>query len=136
MIFNSLWIWEFGQRIERRVGPLLMLFALLVVGCFANYVQYAWEGPSVFGGLSGVVYGWLGFLVAGRLLYPGWLSQPPDGIVVFMVAWLAIGLTGGLSFLGMGDIANGAHFGGLLGGFVLGSLFALLARSQAVGRSR
>jgi len=131
LIFNSLWIWEFGQRIERRIGPILMLVALLLVGCFANYVQYSWEGASVFGGLSGVVYGWLGFLVAGRLLYPCWLTQPPDGLVIFMVVWLFIGLSGGLSVLGLGEIANGAHFGGLLGGFMVGSALALLARSQA-----
>lgn len=128
LVFNCLWLWEFGQRIEARVGPLNMLGLFITSSAFSNTVQYLWDGPGIFGGMSGVVYAWLGFLWAGSLVRPGWLSQPPQGIRVFMLIWLVIGMLGTLEFLGVGAIANGAHVGGLIIGFLLGGVFGLLSR--------
>jgi GlpG protein len=128
LVFNSLWIWEFGRRIESRIGSLNLLGLFFVAAIFSNSVQYLASGPSVFGGMSGVVYAFLGFIFAGNLLRPNWLEPVPAGLMIFMLIWLFIGLTGTLSFLGMGAIANGAHFGGLVVGFILGGVIGLISR--------
>ncbi len=126
LVFNCLWLWEFGQRIEHRIGAVNMLGLYLVTAVFSNGVQYLWSGPSIFGGMSGVVYSFLGFLWAASLVRPGWLQPPTPAILGFMLIWLVVGLFGTLEFLGVGAIANGAHVGGLVIGFILGGLFAAL----------
>jgi hypothetical protein len=70
----------------------------------------------LFGGLSGVVYGLLGFAwVAGRL-NPRWLGMAPaTPIMLFMVGWLVICMLGVFDVLGF-SVANAAHLGGLLSG--------------------
>ena len=128
LVFNCLWLWEFGQRIEHRIGAVNMVGLYLVTAVVSNGVQYLWSGPSIFGGMSGVVYSFLGFLWAASLVRPGWLQAPPPVILGFMLIWLIVGLLGTLEFLGVGAIANGAHIGGLAIGFVLGLLFGVLTR--------
>lgn len=131
LVFNSLWIWEFGRRIERQLGSLNLLGLFTVAAIFSNSVQYFVTGPSIFGGMSGVVYAFLGFIWAGNLLRPGWLEPLPQALLVFMIVWLVIGLTGALGVLGVGAIANGAHFGGLIIGFILGAVWGLFTRMIA-----
>ena len=68
-------------------------------------------GPN-FGGLSGVVYGLLGYGWIYRALNP---KQPPlvsNAIIGFMLIWLILGFADMLP-VGM---ANWAHLGGLLSG--------------------
>ncbi len=129
VVFNCLWLWEFGQRIEHAIGSFNLFALYLVTAAFSNSVQYFWEGPSIFGGMSGVVYAFLGFIWAGQLLRPGWIAQPPPAVLAFMLIWLAIGFLGPLEFMGVGAIANGAHLGGLMIGFMLGAVLALLQRA-------
>ncbi|EED36148.1 rhomboid family protein [Luminiphilus syltensis NOR5-1B] len=130
LAFNSLWLWEFGQRIEQRVGTVNLLGLFLLSAGVSNGIQYLVSGPSIFGGLSGVVYAFLGFLWAASLVRPGWIIPPPRPILLFMLGWLIVGFLGVLEFLGVGAIANGAHLGGLAVGFALGGLFAILSRLQ------
>ncbi|HAD47374.1 MAG TPA: rhomboid family intramembrane serine protease, partial [Idiomarina sp.] len=82
--------------------------------------QYVVSGPN-FGGLSGVVYGLLGFcwLYSFGRRTPLWL---PPGLIVFMVGWLILGYTGVLWV----NIANEAHLAGLLSGCLAGVVVRLL----------
>jgi GlpG protein len=58
------------------------------------------------------------------------MLQLPQGILGFMLAWLLIGMTGFLEIaLGVG-IANGAHFGGLVIGMLLGLVFGLASSAK------
>ena len=61
LVFNCLWIYVLGSKIELLDGHFV--FASLVIFCSicSNLTQYFFGGPSLFGGLSGVVYGMLGF---------------------------------------------------------------------------
>ena len=116
VVFNCLWLWEFGQRIEHRLGSINLLGLYVVTAMVSNYCQYWWEGPSVFGGMSGVVYAFMGLIMAAQWRRPGWISPPPMAVFAFMLIWLVIGMLGTMEFIGAGAIANGAHLGGLLGG--------------------
>merc|ERR1712023_393306 len=64
VVFNCLWLWEFGQRIEHRLGSANLLGLYVVSAMLSNYSQYWWEGPSIFGGMSGVVYAFMGLIMA------------------------------------------------------------------------
>ena len=130
IVFNSLWLWELGARAERVMGGLNMVGLFLVIAMVSNACQYLFGGPSLFGGMSGVVYGLLGFSWAGAKIHPAWAIAPPTGIMLFMVGWLVVCLLGVVEVLGFGAIANAAHVGGLLSGAVLGAVFGLAARSS------
>ena len=128
LVFNCLWIWEFGRRIESAVGSLNIVGLFLASAAFSNSVQYFMSGPSIFGGMSGVVYAFLGFIWSGNALRPRWMEPLPGAILGFMLIWLAVGMVGALELLGAGAIANGAHLGGLIIGVILGGVFALVSR--------
>jgi GlpG protein len=123
IIFNSLWLWELGALIEQRLGSLFLLLLVLGSGVGSNVAQYLYTGPSLFGGMSGVVYALLGFCWVYNGLLPQRGLGVPRGIVAFMIGWLVFCMVGATEMLGFGSIANAAHLGGLL----LGCLFALLA---------
>lgn len=132
IVFNSLWLWELGGKVERATGQLNMLGLFLVIAVVSNASQYFVGGPSLFGGMSGVVYGLLGFSWVAPLLQPAWRIRPSPAIMLFMVGWLLACLLGVVEGLGFGAIANAAHLGGLLCGVVLGGLLGLASRERVV----
>jgi GlpG protein len=71
IVFNALWIWEFGSRLELRLGSIFVLNLFLAGAVGGNLLQYWWAGPSIFGGLSGVVYAYMGCLWILWRLRPG-----------------------------------------------------------------
>ena len=129
IVFNSLWLWELGTRVERVMGSLNMAGLFCVIALVSNTCQYVFGGPGLFGGMSGVVYGLLGFSWVAPLLQPRWPIQPAPAIMLFMIGWLVICLVGLVEVLGFGAIANAAHLGGLVCGAVLGAAFGALSRS-------
>ncbi len=131
IVFNSLWLWDLGGKVEKLVGPVNMLLLFLVIALISNTTQFWFEGPSLFGGMSGVVYGLLGFSWVGSAVQPEWKIQPTPAIMIFMVGWLVACIFGVVSALGFGDIANAAHVGGLLSGAALGGAFGLLSRASS-----
>ena len=129
IVFNSLWLWELGTRVERVMGSLNMAGLFCVIALVSNTCQYVFGGPGLFGGMSGVVYGLLGFSWVAPLLQPRWPIQPAPAIMLFMIGWLVICLVGLVEVLGFGAIANAAHLGGLVCGAVLGAAFGALSRA-------
>lgn len=126
--FNSLWLWELGAKVERVVGSLNMLLLFCTIALISNTAQFVYGGPGLFGGMSGVVYGLLGFSWAGARLQPRWQFQPPRAVMIMMVGWLLFCMAGVTEVMGFGSIANAAHLGGLLAGAALGAAFGLLSR--------
>ena len=126
--FNGLWIWEFGRRVESHGGSLHLLLVVLVTALISNAGQYLWEGPSLFGGLSGVLYGLLGYLWVFNRLAPAPVLALPKGVIGFMLAWLVICMSGVVDFFFRGSIANAAHAYGLVSGMLLGAMFGMVRR--------
>ncbi len=114
LVFNIFWWWYLGGRIERSLGISWLLALLLFCGITANVIQYLFNGPN-FGGLSGVVYGLLGFCWIYSFNRPTPLYLPP-GLIIFMLLWLVIGYTDMLWI----NVANEAHLAGLLSGCFAG----------------
>ncbi|MDX1298348.1 MAG: rhomboid family intramembrane serine protease [Pseudomonas sp.] len=128
LAMNTLWYWELGRRIEVRQGPWMLLGMTLLFSLAANFAQYLHAGPSLFGGLSGVLYGLLGHCWIFQRLAPCNAYRLPPGVLVMMLAWLLICMTGIFELLQFGAIANAAHVGGLLAGCLTGLLGGALAR--------
>ncbi len=123
LVFNLLWLWVLGLRIEGLHGPMRMLTLVIFVGCTSSIAQFMVSGP-LFGGLSGIVYGLLGYIWLWQRLDPRARFDIPPGIMIFMVVWLLLGFGGVLTAMGLGAVANTAHGTGLAGGLLL----ALLGR--------
>jgi GlpG protein len=128
---NGMWYWELGRRIERRQGSINLLGLTLLFSLGSNFAQYNFGGPSLFGGLSGVLYGLLGHCWLYQWLAPNPIYRLPRGVLVMMLVWLLLCLSGLISMMGFGAIANAAHVSGLLIGCCTGLLGGLLARHRA-----
>ena len=106
---------------------LICLFSAIL----GNLMHFYFSGVSLFGGLSGVVYGLLGFCFSQELMESKNKYLLPPALYLFMLIWLCLGFTGLLDLLGFGKIANFAHLGGLIGGFTVSSIFKLYNDSKS-----
>ena len=74
----------------------------------------------MFGGMSGVIYGLLGYSWLWSRITGDPLLRLPTGLLGFMVGWLLLCMSGVVEALGFGAIANAAHAAGLAVGMALG----------------
>ncbi|UJJ31415.1 rhomboid family intramembrane serine protease [Halopseudomonas maritima] len=133
LAFNALWYWELGRRIEMRSGGLWLLGLTLLIGLVSNTAQWLWSGnSSLFGGLSGVLYGLLGYCWLYQKLAPNVFFDLPRGVIIMMLAWLVLCMTGLITLLGFGAIANAAHVSGFVTGCLIGAVAGALQRQRQV----
>ncbi len=120
IFFNLWWFKDLGGILEWRLGwkSLLALIGIIAIG--SNLAQYYTTGPA-FLGISGVVFGLLGFIWMKGKYDPDFGLQLPQVVVFMMLLWLVLGYTGVLD-RSVGKIANTAHSAGL----VMGMLCAFL----------
>ena len=114
IVFNTMWWWQLGGSIERIMGKGTLIQLFLVSAIVSNFGQFLVSGPN-FGGLSGVVYG-----VVGYVWWAGWLApkrglQLSQSIVGFLLFWLVLGFVDVLPV----NMANTAHLLGLVSGCFL-----------------
>ncbi|WP_028772000.1 rhomboid family intramembrane serine protease GlpG [Shewanella waksmanii] len=126
IIFNLLWWWYLGGKIENRIGLAPLAIILVVAGTLPNIVQYYMTGPN-FGGLSGVVYAVFGYTWIMGTRAPQCGISLPRAYVGFMLVWLVLGFT---DMFGL-SIANGAHLGGLLVGMLQGFIDSQRRRANS-----
>ena len=116
LVFNAVMLWFLGSQIEWFDGRQRLLLLFVVVSLLSNGLQYLISGPF-FGGLSGVVYGILGYCWLSQRRRPRF--QFPPALITFAVAWMVLGFTPLPEMLGLGRMANEAHLGGFLAGLAL-----------------
>jgi GlpG protein len=122
ILFNMLWLRDLGAMIEERLGTSRLLLLVVVIGVASNVAQYLQHGAN-FGGMSGVVYGLLGYVwMRGRFSPDSGLSLHPS-TVTMMLVWLAFGYTNIL------PMANTVHTVGLVTGVVWGFAAAKIQAS-------
>jgi len=127
IFFNMLWLRDLGSMIEARKSSWRLLALVLVLAGTSNVGQYLVSGPN-FGGMSGVVYGLLGYIwMQGRFNPASQLSLEPQ-TVTLMIVWFFLCLSGL-----MGPIANTAHAVGLGLGVVWGFLAAQISVAMRRG---
>jgi rhomboid protease GlpG len=123
ILFNMLWLRDLGSMIEARQSTGRLAILVFAIAAGSNLAQFYYRGAPNFGGMSGVVYGLLGYVwLRGKLDPASGLFVHPS-TVVMMLIWLVAGFTGIL-----GPIANLAHLAGLLMGAVWGYLSSLRYR--------
>ena len=128
LLFNIMLLVEFGRMIESQRGVVKFFFLFLALAVFSNLAQLflggirfnqgLYFGPaSTFGGMSGVIYGLLGYAWMKAEFQPELGISVPSSTVKFMLFWLVLCMTGIL-----GSVANICHISGLLMGLIIGLL--------------
>jgi GlpG protein len=128
LLFNMLWLYSLGNMLEIRQGSWFLGIFIAIIAAVSNLAQYFVSSPY-FGGMSGVVYGLLGY---------SWMKSKfdPDSqiylhriTVYMMIVWYFLCLTGLF-----GRMANAAHTAGLIIGVVWGYLTSI-NRNEPVKKS-
>jgi GlpG protein len=131
ILFNMVMFHYFGSRIESRYGSWWLGLLILLIAVPSNLAQglaptmsgpleHLSGGPN-FLGMSGVVYGFLGYLWMKTVYAPEEGLYVSSGTLLILLAWLLMGFTGLLNyFIPEGGIANWAHAVGLLAGMAVG----------------
>ncbi|MEI6897572.1 MAG: rhomboid family intramembrane serine protease GlpG [Psychromonas sp.] len=114
IVFNLLWWWQLAGIIEKQQGKQRLLLLFLFTAVISNLAQYFLVGPY-FGGLSGVVYGLVGYCWLFGQLNKGSAVKLENAYFVFLLAWLILGFVGLLPV----NVANYAHLLGLLAGLLI-----------------
>ena len=125
LAFNCLWIYILGEKIERIDGSLIFILLVIFAAISSNSLQFFWNGSSLFGGLSGVIYGLIGFCMITEMDSSRDIYDIPPGLYMFMVIWMILGFLGILELFGFGSVANFAHLGGLVSGII----FAMILKT-------
>jgi len=143
IIGNMIYLWVFGNHVERSMGHLPYVAFYLLCGLGGNALEIATAVDSNVPGLgaSGAIAGVLGgYLVLyptsriGTLIGVGFLYFPARIYAwAFIVFWFLLQLFSGVASIGTdasagGGVAYWAHVGGFLTGVVLVRLFAQPAR--------
>lgn len=130
IVFNMLWLWDLGRRVEQRQGPWQLLLIVVLIGAGSNIAQAAFAGPNIFGGMSGVDYGLLGYCWLWGWLRNDRVLYVPKPVMIAMIALMLLSMTGITEFMGGPSVANAAHVGGLVMGLLLGAYVMLVSRTK------
>jgi GlpG protein len=115
LLFNMLVLYDLGRLIEMAQGTKRLALLVVVIGVGSNLGQYIIGGFS-FGGMSGVLYGMVGYI---------WLRSqcdPASGLMLspmtlgVMLVWFFLCLYGIIP-----GVANGTHTVGLVMGIIWGA---------------
>jgi membrane associated rhomboid family serine protease len=142
---NMLYLYVFGNHVERSMGHAAYVAFYLLCGLGANFLEIATAVDSNLPGLgaSGAIAGVLGgYLVlyptsrVGTLIGVGFLYFPARIYAwAFIAFWFLLQLVNGFASIGAdaatgGGVAYWAHVGGFITGVILVRLFAQPARVQ------
>ena len=132
LLFNMYWLNYLGGQIEERGGRWRLALLVLTIAVASNLAQFfIGEFPDIgvrkplFGGMSGVVYGLLGYIWM-KIRFDPWMGLHISRDTVFlMIGWLLLCYTGV-----MGSVANTAHAVGLGVGITIGYLPTIFRSSS------
>lgn len=135
LVFNLLWLWYFGKQLEALQPKWLFLLLVLATSFVSNTTQYLALEYNNFGGMSGVVYGLVGYTWVIHYFMPRSHLLINSSMFTFFVVALVL-----MEVFASSLIATAAHVGGLVTGLVMGSLVVLYYRfflgKTAIGDAR
>ena len=123
LLFNMMWLWELGPRIERAQSTVKLGITIVLLALTSNTVQYLYGGGNNFGGMSGVVFGLFSYIWMWQLIDPRKGLSLPASLIWFMLISLVV-----MTVLNLGFIANEAHMGGFIAGILFGGSSAIVSR--------
>ena len=124
LVFNCLWVYVLGSKIEQIDGHITFINLVIFSSIISNLAQLFFGESALFGGLSGVIYGLLGYCMIIEIDTKQERYDLPPALYLFMLIWLILGFLGILNLFGFGNVANYAHLGGLISGII----FAMITR--------
>ncbi|MDB6032817.1 MAG: Rhomboid family protein [Verrucomicrobiales bacterium] len=126
IFFNMMWMFDLGSMVEARETSWKLLALVLVIGVLSNLGQLYFVGPN-FGGMSGVVYGLLGYIwMKGKFDPASGLYLHPQTVVMMLIWFFAC------LFNFIPAVANWAHGVGLAAGMAWGALSSLYQNRRRV----
>ena len=131
IVFNMMWLWQFGMVLEMRFRSLRFLGLVLVIAVLSDLAQGLWTHGTNFGGMSGVNYGLFGFLLLRSKLHPSPEFVMHSRTVGLMLIWLVVCYTGVI-----GPVANTAHLVGFIVGGAIGAGNALTGGGWQIAKRR
>jgi membrane associated rhomboid family serine protease len=120
ILFNMMWLWDFGRILESRFRSGRFLLLVLFTSLAANVAQ-AMVSHAGFGGMSGVNYGLFGFILIRQKFHPAGDIRLNPQTTPWLLIWLVVCFTGVV-----GPVANAAHVAGLVSGGVIGWINAMM----------
>lgn len=125
--FNLYWLWVLGGRLERAIGSLRFLGFFLVAAFVSSSFQLAVSDTTGIGA-SGVVYAIFGFMGLTRNRYPQFNEVLDERTIQIFIIWLVVCLVA--TRLKVWEVANAAHFFGLLFGVAVAGTFVVGRRPR------
>jgi GlpG protein len=122
ILFNMLWLRDLGSMIEGRQSGRVLAILVLAIAVCSNLAQFLFSGPA-FGGMSGVVYGLLGYVWMRGKFDPGSGLYVHPSTVTMMIIWFFACFTPIIP-----HVANATHAVGLVMGIAWGYLSSLRHR--------
>ena len=130
IVFNMMWLWQFGVVLETRFRSPRFLVLVLAVAVLSNLAEGFYSG-TYFGGMSGVNYGLFGFLLLRSKLHPSPEFVMSPRTIALMLIWLVVCCTGAV-----GPVANAAHVVGFLSGGAFGAANAFMSGGWGILKRR
>jgi GlpG protein len=122
LLFNMMWLYQLGGTIERLEKSWYLTALIFGLAALCNTAQYLVSGP-LFIGMSGVVYGLLGYVWLMSMYQPRGQYFISQGTITFMMIWLVVCLVGIIP-----NVANTQHVAGMVLGSAWGWIRAKTAR--------
>lgn len=115
ILFNLTYWLIFATMIEKNNGSTKVLMLFVSIALISGIVQNFFSGPAFFG-LSGVVYGVLGYVYVMSRFDRRQRYRLPGGFIYMLLVGIAVGFIGPLVDLHFG---NAAHISGLAVGILI-----------------
>ncbi|MCA9126909.1 MAG: rhomboid family intramembrane serine protease [Planctomycetales bacterium] len=121
LAMNMLGMYVFGRLIERLLGTPRYALFILLLAIVPNLVQgltpAVLGGSPFFVGISGVIYGFIGYLWMRSSINPRFPIRIPAQMLILAVGMIVLGLSGLIKDWHMADLC---HLAGLVVGGAIG----------------
>ncbi|QDP40609.1 rhomboid family intramembrane serine protease [Radiobacillus deserti] len=123
LMMNMLALYHLGTAVERMFGRFRFLFIYFASGTFGGLASFTLN-PQVAAGASGAIFGLFGAMLFFGLIYKRLFIQTIGKNILFVIV---LNIILGLS---VPQIDNGAHIGGLIGGFIASAVVWMPAKKN------
>jgi len=141
---NMLFLFIFGDNVEKRLGSIMYIAFYLICGVIAAFTQIATNPQSIIptlgasGAISGVLAGYLVYFPQNRVrVLVGFRYVTEVPALMMIGLWALLQLISGFGAIAVTDeTAGGVAYWAHIGGFVAGLILAFVLRAFGRGPTR